>query len=62
MSSGPMQGTASEPRQIRKKAAAGRWYLCRSVPELFRKGFLFLKSAFFMDSICHCRAWSDNLL
>ena len=34
-----MQGTASEPRQIRKEAAAGRWHLCRSVPELFRKGF-----------------------
>lgn len=57
MSSGPMQGAASEPRQIRKKAAAGRWHLCRSVPELFRKGFFVLKSVFYIYmGICHCRA------
>lgn len=38
MSSGPMQRIASGPRQIRKEAAAGRQFLCRSVPELFREG------------------------
>ena len=41
MSLGPMQELATGLRQVRKKATAGGWVLCRSVPRFFRKVVFF---------------------
>ena len=40
-SPGPMQGTTTKPRQIRKEATVGSLFLCRSVPGLSGEVFYF---------------------
>lgn len=43
MSPGAMQEVIIQPRQVRKKAAADSWFLCRSLPGLFKGVFFYFK-------------------